>query len=76
MTDHDRARRAYRIACALADVRPAARSARPWFARLAGYNPDYARQRWDDDAWPPRARALLDRMEQTPPVNWPAEWGV
>lgn len=75
MTDHDRARRAYRIACVLADVRPAARSARPWFARAAGYHPTYARG-WGEDGWPKRARDLLDRMEQTPPAAWPAEWGV
>lgn len=73
MTDHDRARRCYGFACALAGRRPAARSARPWLARIAGYTPDYA-SRWGDDDWPDKATHVLDTMDSVHPLDWPGPW--
>ena len=75
MTDHDRAKRWYRVACAMADVKANARSARPWLAKVAGYNPRTS-HRWGEDDWPGPARVILDAMAQVHPMQWPGNWRV
>ena len=75
MTDHDRARLFYGFACVLSGAKPHPRSARPWLARILGITPSTA-QRWGEDNWPAKARAILDAMAQVHPLQWPTNWRI